>query len=374
MPEENNYFATVEQTPEKWRVRLTRGVDQAGVLAALEEFQRLRGEAAARAVEIDVEGVTRQDHCAIALLRRIAEDCRGEGVEMRLAHAAPEVQESLQQIDPAAEKETEPERDAPLPLQIGEHTLGLLADAKAIFTFIGDLSYSIYLSVRHPRLVRWRDMFYYMDRTGSDAVPIVVMICFLMGLILGFQAAVQMHQFGADIYVADLVGLSIVMELGPLMVAMICTGRAGSAFAAEIGSMKVAEEVDALVTMGLDPNRFLVLPKVLALTAAMPLLTLFGDVAGIAGGFAVGMGQLGLPFVAYYSRTAAVISLWHIGQGLIKSVVFALLVSAVGCQRGLRAEGGAQGVGESTTSSVVSGIFLIVLADAMLTIVFNALG
>jgi len=263
---------------------------------------------------------------------------------------------------------------AVLPVQIGEHTVGFLSDVRAIFTFIGDLSYSLYLSVRHPQLVRWRDMLYYMDRTGSDAVPIVVMICFLMGLILGFQAAVQMHQFGADIYVADLVGLSIVMELGPLMVAMICTGRAGSSFAAEIGSMKVAEEVDALVTMGLDPNRFLVLPKVLALTAAMPLLTLFGDIAGIAGGFAVGMGQLGLPFVAYYSRTAQVISLWHIGQGLIKSVVFALLVSAVGCQRGLRAEGGAQGVGESTTSSVVSGIFLIVLADAVLTIVFNALG
>jgi len=202
----------------------------------------------------------------------------------------------------------------------------------------------------------------------------VAMICFLMGLILGFQSAVQLHQFGADIFIVDFVGLTICVELGPLMVAMICTGRAGSAFAAEIGTMKVSEEVDALVTMGLDPCRFLTLPKVLALVAAMPLLTVFGDLTGIAGGFVVGMAKLDIPFVAYFARTARVISPWHMAQGLIKSVVFALLVGAVGCLRGLRTEGGAQGVGGATTSAVVTGIFLIVLADTALTMVFNVLG
>lgn len=356
------------------QVRFAQSVDRADMVATVDEFADVLGRSSAPSVVVDLSGTVRHDHSAIAALREIADLCAGVGRSLKWVNASEGVQEAIERLGAPASEEATEQRNKPLSLQVGEKTVDLLADAKAILGFIGELAHSLYLAIRYPGLVRWGDTFYYMDRTGSDAVPIVAMICFLMGLILGFQAAVQMHQFGADIFVADLVGLSICMELGPLMVAMICTGRAGSAFAAEIGTMKVSEEVDALVTMGLDPNRFLVLPKVLALTIAMPMLTLFGDVAGIAGGFAVGMGQLGLPFVAYYQETVAVITLWHVTQGLIKSVVFALLVSAVGCQRGLRTDGGAQGVGASTTSAVVSGIFLIVLADAGLTIVFNALG
>jgi phospholipid/cholesterol/gamma-HCH transport system permease protein len=213
-----------------------------------------------------------------------------------------------------------------------------------------------------------------MDMCGSQAVPIVLMICFLMGVILGFQASVQMRKFGTELYVADLVGFSILKELGPLMVAMIATGRAGSAFAAEIGTMKVNDEISALETMGFAPSRFLVIPKMLAMVIVSPALTVFGDVIGIVGGFVVGTTMLGLPLMAYYNRTVEVLYPMIFILGLVKSVVFALIIAVIGCLRGFQSECNAQGVGRATTSAVVTSIFLIVIADAALTIIFSLMG
>jgi phospholipid/cholesterol/gamma-HCH transport system permease protein len=213
-----------------------------------------------------------------------------------------------------------------------------------------------------------------MDMCGSDALPIVTMICFLMGLILGFQTAVQMHKYGGDIFTADLVGFSITKELGPLMVAVIATGRAGSAFAAEIGTMKVSEEIDAMETMGLVTSRFLIMPKMIAMIMVIPILTVFGDIAGLFGGFLVGWLKLGIPPVAYYNRTILVLTPMTFVLGLVKSAVFAFLIAAVGCMRGFEAGSDAKGVGRSATSAVVSGIFLIVIADALLTFLFTTMG
>jgi phospholipid/cholesterol/gamma-HCH transport system permease protein len=180
-----------------------------------------------------------------------------------------------------------------------------------------------------------------------------------------------MRKLGGDVFMPDLVAMAICMELGPLMVAMICTGRAGSAFAAEIGTMKVSEEVDALVTMGLEPTRFLIIPKVLALVVAMPLLTIIGDVMGILGGMTVGQLVLNMSPTAYLSRTVQALSFDAVFEGLLKSVVFAVLIAGVGCMRGLQAKNSAQSVGRSTTSAVVSGIFLVIIADTLLTIIFS---
>jgi phospholipid/cholesterol/gamma-HCH transport system permease protein len=257
---------------------------------------------------------------------------------------------------------------------VGDAAWRLGKDCVEMLSFVGELSAAIAYAATHPRKVRWKETFYYMDMCGSDALPIVTLICFLMGLILGFQAAVQMHKFGTDIYVADLVGFSIVKELGPLMVAMIATGRAGSAFAAEIGTMKVSEEIDAMLTMGFVPSRFLVIPKVLAMVCVIPVLTVFGDISGIVGGFFVGWLKLGLPPVAYFDRTFAVLTPMTFVMGLAKSFVFAFLIATVGCMRGFEAGSDAQGVGRSATSAVVSGIFLIVIADAVLTILFTTMG
>jgi len=240
-------------------------------------------------------------------------------------------------------------------------------------SFIGELSSALWKVVAKPHKVRWRETIYYMDMCGSDALPISILICFLMGLILGFQGAIQLQKYGGDIFLADGVGLSIVKELGPLMVAMICTGRAGSAFAAEIGTMKVSEEIDALITMGFIPSRFLVVPKVIALVFVMPILTIFGDIVGIVGGMTVGYFKLGIPIISYYNRTLVAIDINHFAESMTKSAVFALIIAAVGCMRGFEAKNDAQGVGRAATSAVVTSIFLLIVADTLLTIIFSLL-
>ena len=209
--------------------------------------------------------------------------------------------------------------------KIGVVSASVFQDMIEMVCFVGDLSKVSWGVLRKPSRLRWKETLYYMDMCGSQAVPIVLMICFLMGVILGFQAAVQMRKFGTELYVADLVGFSILKELGPLMVAMIATGRAGSAFAAEIGTMKVNEEISALETMGFAPSRFLVIPKLLAMVIVSPVLTVFGDVIGIVGGFVVGTTMLGLPLMAYYNRTVEVLYPMVFLLGMVKSVAFALV-------------------------------------------------
>ena len=240
--------------------------------------------------------------------------------------------------------------------------------------FVGAVCREIVSDLRNWQKFRWRDMLYYLMLCGQKSVGIVLLICFLMGMVLALHAALQMRKFGTELFVADLVGFSILKELGPLMVAMIATGRAGSAFAAEIGTMKVNEEISALTTMGVNPVRFLVIPKLLAMMIALPLLTVFGDVAGLIGGLFIGSSWLDLPVQAYWSRTMAVLSPMNLILGLVKSWIFAILVTFSGCWRGFESEPDAQGVGRSATDAVVTSILLIVVGDMILTMFFAMFG
>ncbi len=200
----------------------------------------------------------------------------------------------------------------------------------------------------------------------------MVLINFLIGFVMGFQSAVQLKQFGANIYVADLVGLSITRELGPLMTAIIVCGRSGAAFAAELGTMKVSEEIDALRTMGFGPLRFLVVPRILALFLAMPILVMLGDLVGIAGGLLVGVTSLDLTIMGYLNETQNSLHMWDVFQGVIKSGVFAVAIGIISCQQGLATTGGAEGVGRRTTAAVVSSLFALILIDAGFTVLFHA--
>jgi phospholipid/cholesterol/gamma-HCH transport system permease protein len=213
-----------------------------------------------------------------------------------------------------------------------------------------------------------------MQKTGVDALPIIILISFLVGLIMAFTAAVQLEQFGANIYVASLVSLMMTRELGPIMTAIIVAGRSGSAFAAEIGTMKVSEEVDALFTMGFDTVRFLAVPKIVATVLVVPLLTLFSDLFAILGGLVVGVFMLDLTVNSYVAQTVKTLSLFDVFFGLSKSAVFAFLIAWIGCFRGFQVKGGAASVGESTTSAVVSGIFLIILSDAIFSVILRYWG
>jgi phospholipid/cholesterol/gamma-HCH transport system permease protein len=210
-----------------------------------------------------------------------------------------------------------------------------------------------------------------MKSVGVDALPIVGLISFLLGLIMAFMSAVQLQQFGANIYVASLVSLSMVRELGPIMTAIIVAGRSGSAFAAEIGTMKISDEVDALFTMGFEPTRFLVVPKVIASVITVPILVLFSDLFAIFGGLVVGVFMLDLTTNAYIAQTLKTLTLFDVFWGFLKAAVFALLIAGIGCLRGFQVRGGAAEVGKATTSAVVSSIFLIILADAVFAVILR---
>ncbi len=212
-----------------------------------------------------------------------------------------------------------------------------------------------------------------VEQAGVDAFPIIALIGILLGLILAFQSAMPMRRFGADIFVADLLGLAMLREMGPLITAIILAGRSGSAFAAELGTMKVREEIDALSTMGLEPVRFLVLPRVLAAVAVTPLLTMFANLFGLIGG-AVVMRSLGFPLVTYINQILSAVTITDLAGGLVKSLVYGIVVAAIGCLRGLQTASGASAVGQSTTSAVVSGIVLIAIVDGVFAVLFYSLG
>lgn len=218
--------------------------------------------------------------------------------------------------------------------------------------------------------IRWKSTIHQMVLIGFNSIPIVVVICFFVGLILAMQSAYQLERFGASIYVADLVGVAITREMGPLLTAIIVTGRSGSAIAAEIGTMKVYEEIDALQTMGLNPVRFLVVPRLIALLVMLPCLTLIADFVGIAGGLTLATLNLKISFVRYLTQTANALVLKDLITGLAKTIVFAIIIAQIGSYQGFSVEGGAEGVGKATTAAVVSSIFLIIVADLVCTIFF----
>jgi len=218
--------------------------------------------------------------------------------------------------------------------------------------------------------VRWKSTIQQMVLIGFNSIPIVATICFFVGLIMAMQAAYQLERFGASIYVANLVGVSMTRELGPLLTAIIVAGRSGSAIAAEIGTMKVNEEIDALKTMGFNPIPFLVVPRLLALLIVLPCLTLIADVVGILGGFFLAVFNLNISFVRFFHQTAEALVMKDLITGLIKTFFFATIIAQVGSYQGFIVEGGAEGVGKSTTASVVTSIFLIIIADLICTMVF----
>lgn len=257
---------------------------------------------------------------------------------------------------------------------IGEHTINILNDMRSFIEFLGELIIKMLNLLIRPTQMRWIDFPLHFAKAGVNAVPIVLLIVFLIGVITGYQGAMQLSQFGADIYIADLIGISITRELGPLMTAILVAGRSGSAFAAEIGTMKVAEEVDALNTMGFDHFKFLVLPRVLAVMLAMPILTLLADLAGIVGGLLTAVSALDITITGYLNQLQRALSYWDVFTGVGKSIVFGFLIAAVGCFRGLQVRGGAESVGKYTTTSVVTGVLFIILADAVFTFIFQVVG
>ena len=255
----------------------------------------------------------------------------------------------------------------------GKSTVAIFKQLVEMLSFVGETAVAIAKSVIAPKRIRWRPILFNIRSAGFDALPIVGLLSFLLGVVVAYQGADQLRQYGANIFVADLVGLSMLREFAPLMTAIIIAGRSGSAYAAQIGTMAVTEEIDAMRTLGISPQEMLVLPKLIALIVALPLLTVFADVFGVFGGMLMARNQLDVGFVEFLDRFVKAVSPTAFMVGVGKAPVFAAIIAIVGCYQGFKTKGGADSVGRQTTRSVVQSIFLVIVADALFSVVFSLL-
>ncbi len=322
-----------------------------------------------RTVEIDLSGVENLDGGAAATLLDLVSRLRARGLETRISGARGRARAILD-LYGAHWAPSGHEGRPPIGVldHLGHATVTVVGSAGELLGFLGDLTFALGEAARWPRSVNWREIPWLVERIGADGVVVVALTCFLTGCILALQSAATLERFGATELVSDVVALSLARELAPLMAAFVVTGRTGASFAAEIGTMKVSEEVDALRTLGLPPLNFLVIPRVLALVIALPLLTMFSDVVGIAGGYLVGVALLDIPSRTYLNETRRLLHASDVVLGLEKSLAFAVAIALISCQHGLAVRGGAEGVGKGTTRAVVTTIFALVLIDTVFAV------
>jgi phospholipid/cholesterol/gamma-HCH transport system permease protein len=327
----------------------------------------------ARTVSVDGAAVTALDSAGAWLLLQLGQRIEAAGGEMRLESFRPAW---LRLVDFIAQQAADAERHlAPRPaMPLVDRFAGIGDDLIGFLAFIGESVLALLGALRHPGRVRWQELLDDMWQTGVNALPIVGLLSFLMGVVIAYQGAVQLKLYGANIYIADLVGYSMLRELAPLLTAILICGRTGSAYAAKIGTMQVREEVAALQTIGISPVDLLVLPKLLSLFLVMPLLTIYADLLAVFGGMVMSSTSLGIGYHAFIDRLEEAISYSTFMIGVGKAPVFAAIIVIVGCYQGFRVEGSAESVGRHTTISVVQSIFLVIIVDAMFSILFSLMG
>jgi len=258
--------------------------------------------------------------------------------------------------------------------RVGRAMLHLKEGARDAVGFMGLVIYTFARTALKPVRLRFTSLVHHMEETGLNAVPIVMLMSFLIGAVLAYQGSEQLQRFGAQIFTVDLIGISFLREIGILLTAILVAGRSGSAFTAQIGSMKIREEIDAMRTLGLDPVEMLIVPRILALVITLPLLGFLSGLAGLIGGGVVAVTALDISPVMYVERLQQVVEPRHFWVGIVKAPVFAFLIGAIGCFEGLRVSGSAESVGQRTTQSVVEGIFVVIIADAFFSILFVNMG
>ena len=344
--------------------------DQETVVARLRDGPALSG------VSFQAESLGEWDTALIAMLVAVHREASAKGIPIDDS-ALPEGARKLVALAFAV-KEREGARRVirhkGVREHVGEFVLEVIADAKVLLTFVGELVLSLGRWVRGRATYLRSDLWQHIQEAGAEALPIVSLISFLIGMIFAFVGVKQLQLFGAGIYTADLVAVAMVREMSAIMTAIIMAGRTGASYAAQIGTMKVNEEVDALTTLGINPVDFLVTPRVIALIIMMPLLTMYASLMGILGGTVVGLIMLDVTFVQYVQQTIAAVGLNSLFGGLFKSIVFGSLVAVAGCEQGMNCGNSAMAVGQATTKAVVMGIVLIVVSAAVLTVIYINLG
>ena len=363
----------MERSPE--RVKLGGELRIADATAVWRSLRAASEEARGPRLDLDLAEASIVDGAVMALLVDLRAALAARGVACEIVGAS-------SRLSPIVHLYGGDERAAPpvtlarvgAVTRLGAAVSVLLRALRLVTSFLGETVAATRGFFGGRAGLNWRALPSLVERAGADGVPIVVLLNFLVGFVMGFQSSRQLELYGANIFVADIVGISVTRELAPLMTAIIMSGRSGASFAAELGSMRVAEEVDALRTMGFAPAPYLVLPRIIALALVAPVLTLFGDVVGVLGGGLVAVTSLGVSAPGYLAELQSAILHSDVWTGLVKSVAFAITIGFIGCQQGFATRGAAEGVGRSTTTTVVSCLFAIVIIDTVITVIFQAFG
>jgi phospholipid/cholesterol/gamma-HCH transport system permease protein len=328
------------------------------------------------AVEIDLSDVTALDLTGAWLLHRTGSALRQHGREVRVTGATESRQKLLDLVaERGGDPRPPPRADEPGVLEdIGRASQTQVQNYLRFLSFIGQLTWLAVRILLTPAVMYWKTVVREIEEAGFQALPIVGLLTFLIGVVISYQGGQLLRDYGGSIFIADLVGFAMLRELSPLITAIIVAGRTGSAYTAQIGTMQVTEEVDALRSMGIAPIELLVLPKLIALLVALPLLTVFADIMGVVGGMLMAEAQLDVSYASFIDRLKQAIDLSSLMVGIGKAPVFAAIIASVGCYQGFRVSGGAEAVGRRTTICVVQSIFLVIVVDAVFSILFNELG
>lgn len=325
-------------------------------------------------VTIDTSHVEDFDTAGLWILAKVVEYLKGSNCKVKLIGLETEQNEILEKILQSKNQEAPAKPVYPFLERVGVNAIASWELVISFIAFLGEITLSLFGWVKDIRKIRWQSILSNIDSSGLQASGIVALLSFLIGLVLAYQVGTQLETYGASIYVVDLLGLSLLREFSPLLTAIIVAGRSGSAFAAQIGTMKLNEEVDALKTLGISPTEVLVLPKILGLCIALPLLTILAICFSLFGGIVMSKMMLGISPVDFLKRFSDVIHLKTLILGEIKTPIFALLIASIGCFQGFLVTNSAASVGERTTISVVHSIFMIIVMDALFSIVYSALG
>ncbi len=365
--------AHIEQTaPSAWRLS---GAWTARTLDGLpQRLAGLQAPAGGAAVAADASAIQALDSVGAWLLLQLSQRLREQGTPMALNGLRAEFSPLMDAVARQAHEPALPAQPRPGWLaRLGQAAVEALRQGQGMLGFVGETAVALLAALRQPSLLRWRPILFNLRLAGVDALPIVGLLSFLLGVVVAYQGANQLRLYGANIFVVDLVGLSMLREFAPLITAIILAGRSGSAYAAQIGTMAVTQEIDAMRTLGISPQQMLVCPKLLALLLAMPLLTVYADALGLAGGMVMAATQLEVGAADFIERLAKAVTVTDYLIGVGKAPVFAAIVVVVGCFQGFNTRGGADAVGRQTTRSVVQAIFLVIVADALFSMAFSAL-
>ncbi len=337
-------------------------------------WEGVRGAQNPARVRVLTDEVEKWDSSLLLFLFETQQWCRVTGAYFDSDGLPEKIRLLLAQLAASHETSVPFDRSESFLTTVGEATLDTVIKGRAIAQFVGECVLGVIGLAKSPRKFRWHDCIDEMQQCGAMALPIVSLVSLLVGVTLAYTGAIVLRQYGGDIYIADLIGLSMVREMGAVMTAVVLAGRTGAAFAATLGNMKANEEIDALEVLGIPPVQFLVLPRLLALGVMMPLLGLYANALGILGGMLVAFGLLAIPPTAFWAEMLTIVDLSDVSTGVIKATTFGLIIGLSGCLRGLQAERSAAGVGRAATSAVVTALLLIIVADAIFAVLFNVLG